>query len=783
MRRRMLRALSAAVVATTLTVVPATAGVAGIDRVPAAVEQVEPASDPEAVSCTKAAAQVLAGLQQLGAQAQFTTVRHRGDFDTTTPENSLQAFRNSYRACRPGVETDLRHTKDGELVMFHDTHVGKMMEPTYDPVTNTGPNAALTSLTLAELKQKRLVDINRNATPHELVTLHEFLEDAAAQGGPSLLFIEVKDNGDILQAVEEVRVFSTLQPNANIFDRVVFKIKMSAFPTFASWKAATNALGGLPRTPLSQVMISRVIADEVDRRTDLGNPSTQTPSYFAARTWATANATSDGVLSVEVTMKDSVGFYDVEHRKGYADGTGTIKPFADVEYYSPTTMGESNARPGTMAQITAMVRASGKPLGQFVPIPDWVMWREGQIDWDRSLPSVVGNGTPISPRDAYFQNDSRCCYALQHRLADTGADPEQNEQRTMLPWLQDLGATVLTADDTDSIDFFFSQQGKLYDLGRPTAQSVVSPAPLEMNSVISPVVNQFQTVLRPTMMMVSVRSLEVTDIDGENPGDLYGNVRFWDASAQPREPLSITRANYRSHYPAHPAVAIDAAGQSLLGRSTLRFELWDRDDDLISTDDLIAGRSITIPEDTPDGVYTVTTARDELFETSTKGSQRTYGSAKLTYTVQRYWINADLRQVRVDNIDGEDPGELYGTITTGHVLQDTRMRSDNFLARSNAYHSIGPGGFVPLHSHSAPGFGWSVVMFDLWDDDGLLGTADPIANFELSITNRDTISDDTTTRHVQAKGMVTVTTAWDAGTRRTPQRPLTVIPVEAADGS
>ncbi|MCG7286402.1 hypothetical protein MHY85_10520, partial [Cellulomonas sp. ACRRI] len=88
--------------------------------------------------CTKTSAEILSTLQNLGARQQFTTVRHRGDFDARTPENSLPAFEQSYLRCRAGVETDLRRTADGTLVMFHDTHLGKMLEPTYDPEQNTG---------------------------------------------------------------------------------------------------------------------------------------------------------------------------------------------------------------------------------------------------------------------------------------------------------------------------------------------------------------------------------------------------------------------------------------------------------------------------------------------------------------------------------------------------------------------------------------------------------------------------------------------------------------------
>lgn len=782
MRRSLLRAIGVLVGASFLLPV-ALAQASTTDPAPAPAASEPAPADPApaaAPACTKTAAQVLSGLQNLRGQAQFTTVRHRGDFDATTPENSLGAFHNSYAKCRPGIETDLRHTADGTLVMFHDTHIGKMMEPTYVPETGAGPNAALTSLTFAQLQTKRLVTINRQPSAWSIVTFERFLLDAVEQGGPSLLFVEIKDNADILPAVRKALDVHRLHPEAGIFDRVVFKIRLNAYPTLASWKQATGAISGLPRTPLTQVMVSRTIADQVDSAGVAGTPAGQTPSYYATSTWARANATTDGVLSVEVTMKDSVGFYETTHKRGSANGSAAPVPFRDVQYYAPTVLSEANARPGTMARLTALVRASGKPLGQFVPIPDWVMWRSGTVDWDRQLPSVVGNATPITPQQAYFQNDSRCCYALENRIADTGPDPEQNEQRTILPWMQDLGATVLTADDTDSIDAFFAAQNRLYDLGRPVGQTQVSPAPAAMNSLISPSVNQTVRRLSPTMMMVSVRSVRVTDIDGEHPGDLYGSIRIHDESTVGRRALDIARANARSHYTEDPEVRLDSGGQSMLGTAVLNVELWDRDTDA-SPDDLIAKKIVEIAPDTADGVYSFTTRRGETHNIPGIGTKTTYGVATVVYTVQRYWTNTELRSVTIGRIDDENPGDLFGTIRTSHAGLPPGWSSYNFLLNRRESISIRPGQSVPLNSFDPPGFDLATVTFDLWDADW--GSADDkIAQGSVTIDKHDAIDAGRPQVVTGQYGYVTATTSWNARTNRTPVAALRFRPVVTGDG-
>lgn len=93
------------------------------------------------------------------ANDKVVTARHRGDFTDQYAENTLEAFHASYLACRPAIETDVRYTKDDQLVIFHDTHIGKMLEPGYDPRTNVGPNALLESLTLAELQAKKVLNV------------------------------------------------------------------------------------------------------------------------------------------------------------------------------------------------------------------------------------------------------------------------------------------------------------------------------------------------------------------------------------------------------------------------------------------------------------------------------------------------------------------------------------------------------------------------------------------------------------------------------------------------
>ena len=54
-----------------------------------------------------------------GSQRLPLIIAHRGDL-STAPENTLAAFQRAWDAGADGVELDVRITKDGQLVVFHD---------------------------------------------------------------------------------------------------------------------------------------------------------------------------------------------------------------------------------------------------------------------------------------------------------------------------------------------------------------------------------------------------------------------------------------------------------------------------------------------------------------------------------------------------------------------------------------------------------------------------------------------------------------------------------------
>lgn len=106
-------------------------------------------------------------------------IAHRG-VPVAAPENSLASFALAQAAGADVLETDLRISTDGEIMLFHDASLARMSD-------GQGP---LFAQTLAELKQWRLRAPDGTLTQERIPTLVELL--AATQGEMPLL-LELKD--------------------------------------------------------------------------------------------------------------------------------------------------------------------------------------------------------------------------------------------------------------------------------------------------------------------------------------------------------------------------------------------------------------------------------------------------------------------------------------------------------------------------------------------------------------------------------------------------------------
>lgn len=123
-------------------------------------------------------------------------IAHRGLHDREKPENSVAAFRAAAEAGY-AIETDVRFTKNGALVVFHDDNFSRM----------AGDPRAVIGCTLQEIKALRL-----GGTEETVPTFEEFLRAA----GNAPLLIEIKN----MEGVSGERIAEAL---AEEIDRIGIK--------------------------------------------------------------------------------------------------------------------------------------------------------------------------------------------------------------------------------------------------------------------------------------------------------------------------------------------------------------------------------------------------------------------------------------------------------------------------------------------------------------------------------------------------------------------------------
>ena len=92
---------------------------------------------------------------------------HRADWQFA-PENSLESLKNAIRFGADIIETDVRMTKDGHIVIMHDYAVNR----------TTNGSGYIGDLTLDEIRALRLRDNLGAMTPYQVPTLEEFISVA-----------------------------------------------------------------------------------------------------------------------------------------------------------------------------------------------------------------------------------------------------------------------------------------------------------------------------------------------------------------------------------------------------------------------------------------------------------------------------------------------------------------------------------------------------------------------------------------------------------------------------
>jgi glycerophosphoryl diester phosphodiesterase len=115
-------------------------------------------------------------------QSKPLIIAHRGGALEST-ENTIAAFQRAFRIGADGIETDIRLTRDGVVVVYHDDYFGRV-----EGLPQAQRTRLVSDMTYAELTAQTLIPVGEDTGGRRVPTLNDLL----AQVHGRLLNIELK---------------------------------------------------------------------------------------------------------------------------------------------------------------------------------------------------------------------------------------------------------------------------------------------------------------------------------------------------------------------------------------------------------------------------------------------------------------------------------------------------------------------------------------------------------------------------------------------------------------
>jgi glycerophosphoryl diester phosphodiesterase len=166
---------------------------------------------------------LLAFVTPLFAQTKPAVVAHRGGAKEFT-ENTIAAFQRAAQIGAVAIETDIRLTKDGVVVIYHDDNIGRVEGM---PMGTKGP--AVAEVTYAEMTAKALKPVGADKGERKVPTFKDVLDQVPTV----LLNVELKRCPRFDELVDKT---IALLKNHPALDRVV--LEPPDIPTAQKFRAA-----------------------------------------------------------------------------------------------------------------------------------------------------------------------------------------------------------------------------------------------------------------------------------------------------------------------------------------------------------------------------------------------------------------------------------------------------------------------------------------------------------------------------------------------------------------
>lgn len=307
---------------------------------------------------------------------------------------------------------------------------------------------------------------------------------------------------------------------------------------------------------------------------------------------------------------------------------------------------------------------------------------------------------------------------------ENGVRPEGRHLVYENGW-QDLSGALLRMDQNSQIPFTRRLQQPNSMNNATVAQAVsvlgillffrVDPSS-RFRRAVSPDVSRPADMYQPGRPLLQILWVRIDDIDGENPGELYGTITATDGVvASPYVLFSRTTSHVQAARPGDH-VELEGPGRAISASGSVAVELKLYDYDRISPDDEIVNETI----------YWNPFGAANVFGTPIERPARgQYGRATVCYIVLGNAAEAVVEVVLITG-DGEDPADVHGTITAS---TPTYRPITLFDRSSDDYVSVRPGTAIPLLHPAAVVQMEEEITFSahLWDNNPIFSDEE-IAN-------------------------------------------------------
>lgn len=249
----------------------------------------------------------------LFAQTKPAVVAHRGGAKEFT-ENTIAAFQRAVKLGAVAIETDIRLTKDGVVVIYHDDNVGRVEGM---PFGTKGPRVA--EVTYAELTAKSLKPVGEDSGGRKVSTFKEVLDQVPTV----LLNVELKRCPRFEELVDKT---IAILKNHPALDRVV--LEPPDIPTAQKFRAA---LGPQLKLHINPGYDSSVPYEESVKKVIAFQPHSLSISYKKL-SWEIVDLAHKAGVEVWVWTVDDPGIAQAAALLG-ADAIKTDKPTMLLEMF------------------------------------------------------------------------------------------------------------------------------------------------------------------------------------------------------------------------------------------------------------------------------------------------------------------------------------------------------------------------------------------------------------------------------------------------------------------